>query len=343
MTDQRRVGFLFTTKDRVDFTLRSLRSIDYCGGFDLVWVDGSTTLEGKSLPGNIKLNNCRIAELHQHVRPKHTDLRSMRLGENLGSHTAIHFGLPRVIDLGYEYCGIIENDMEFRPGWFPKLMKLFELGRRDGFEVGAVTARSMTTRVLAYRPEYLVMWNIGAGMVLFTQQAARIIMATYAIDPSTKLAQFFKDNFGADFSDVWELWFGQPDRNLSPDWSFSMHLYKHGLISLGTLPSLAFHMDLDIETMFRSSYVTDTPATGDADEASYSRVKDFISRQCTRSAVGRQLSFAIDCARGSIFRAQVHSKAVRDLIYVAKHLGEPEFLARVAHDRARKWTSRMGR
>ena len=139
ITNTSRVAFLFTTKDRPDLTLRSLRSIDLCGGFDLIWVDGSTTAAGKAFPHSVHLKNCRIAELHQGVRPRRTDKRFRRLATTLGSDTAIHFGMSRALELGYDYCGIIENDIEFQPGWFPKLMELVDLGRRDGFEVGAVT------------------------------------------------------------------------------------------------------------------------------------------------------------------------------------------------------------
>ena len=50
ITNAPRVAFLFTTKDRPDLTLRSLRSIELCRGFDLIWIDGSTSPAGKEFP-----------------------------------------------------------------------------------------------------------------------------------------------------------------------------------------------------------------------------------------------------------------------------------------------------
>ncbi len=42
-----RIGFAFSTRDRVEFTRRSLASIDTDEGFDRLWVDGSVTPEGR--------------------------------------------------------------------------------------------------------------------------------------------------------------------------------------------------------------------------------------------------------------------------------------------------------
>jgi len=200
----------------------------------------------------------------------------------------------------------------------------------------------MTTRVLAYRPEYLVMWNIGAGMVLFTREAARIVLATYAVEHAARLGRFYKRRFGADLSDVWELWFGKRDRELSPDWAFSKHLYKHGLISLGTVPCLARNMDMDIEKEFRSSYVLTNPGTCAEDDLVNSRLKDFTLRGWRATDRGRRLRFAIDLARGRVFRAQLHNKGVRDVVYFAKHMAHPRSSARALYRRIKKRISRAG-
>lgn len=335
MADDRRVAFIFTTKDRPDFTLRSLRSIDLCSGFDLIWVDGSTTAAGQTLPHSVQLKNCRIAELHQNVRPRHTDILSRRLGSNLGSHTAIHFGMSRVLELGYDYCGIIENDIEFQPGWFPKLMELFDLGRRDGFEVGAVTARSMTTRVMAYQPQYLVMWNVGAAMVLFTRKAAQIAMTTYAVERSASLARFYKKHFGADYGDIWELWFDRRSRDLSPDWAFTKYLYKYGLVSLGTPSSLASNMDMDIGAEFRSSYVAGTPEITAHDQLACARLREYLEGR-EHSPDRQKLAFAIDKVGGAFFRAQLYHRWFRWLVFCAKRFAHPVDSTRTLYGRLRE-------
>jgi len=320
---QPKVGFLLTTKDRVDFTRRSLQSIDTCGGFDLIWVDGSTTPEGKALPRTIKLRNCRIAELHQDVRPRHTDPRSRSFAGNLGSHLAIDFGMRRAIDLGYDYCGIIENDITFEPNWLPRLMELFELGKRDGFNVGAVTARSIASRVMFRRPDYLVMWNIGAGMVLFTHQAARIVVRTYANWCAKKLARFCQKTFGVDLSNVWELWCDAKDRPLCPDWQFSSHLYEHGLASLATIPSLAFNMDMRIEEVLRTTYVRQAEEIPMADDRTFATYKGALAATAASPRSQRLIPSLVDSTRGRLFRAQLHSKFVRDSAYWLNHALHP--------------------
>ena len=337
MTNTPRVAFLFTTKDRPDFTLRSLRSIDLCGGFDLIWIDGSTTAAGKSFPHSVQLRNCRITELHQGVRPRHPDKRFRRLATTLGSDAAIHFGMARALALGYDYCGIIENDIEFQPGWFPELMELFALGKRDGFEVGAVTARSISTRVMAHQPQYLVMWNIGAGMVLFTRQAAQIVIAAYAITRSTALARFYKDHFGVDCSDVWELWQDKPGRDLAPDWSFAKHLYKYGLVSLGTLPSLASNIDMDIRAELRGAYVTAKPEISSYDRATCARLLEYLQGK-DRTPERQKLAFAIDKARGAFFRAQLNRRWLRTLVFLAKRIAHPADSIRTLRRKRQEWS-----
>ena len=57
------VGFVFSTKDRVPMTHRSLASIDTDGGFDLIWVDGSQSPEGQRLPLAAQLRRARLVEI----------------------------------------------------------------------------------------------------------------------------------------------------------------------------------------------------------------------------------------------------------------------------------------
>src|SRR5215831_15945439 len=109
-----KVGFIFSTKERVDLSRRSLGSIDSDSGFDLIWLDGSTSEEARRLPESIKLQKTRLVEVHLDVKG--------------GPDAAIRYGLRRLLALGYDYCGLIENDLEFVPGWFSRLMELFRLG-----------------------------------------------------------------------------------------------------------------------------------------------------------------------------------------------------------------------
>ena len=152
-----KVGFAFSSKDRVELSRRSLQSIDSDGGFDLIWIDGSTSEEGRRLPESTNLRNTRLVELHLDVKG--------------GPDVAIRFGLRRLLALGYDYCGLIENDIEFVPGWFSRLMQLFKLGEIDGLQVGAATTRTFLSRTLTIQSQYARLWNIGAGVVLFTRES----------------------------------------------------------------------------------------------------------------------------------------------------------------------------
>ena len=238
-----KVGFSFSTKDRVDFTRRALADIDSESGFDLIWVDGSTTPEGKDLPHSVTLKNSQIVE---------------HLYDTNGPDGAIRLGLKRLLKLGYDYCGLIENDVELQPGWFTELMNLFVLGRRDGLRVGAATVRTIDGRTLIYRPQYALMWYMGASILLFTREAAKIILTTYRLTCAQELGRFYKDRLGFYLEDVWELWMDKENRPIGCDGAFAMELYRYGLSSLGTIPAKGFSADFSIEERFRSNYVKET-------------------------------------------------------------------------------------
>ncbi|KPJ58462.1 MAG: hypothetical protein AMS15_08370, partial [Planctomycetes bacterium DG_23] len=239
-----KVGFSFSTKDRVDCTLRTLSGLETEGGFDLIWVDGSDTAGGKALPGSIKPRNFRLVEVHQGVKG--------------GPDGAIRFGLKRLLELGYDYCGLIENDVLFEPGWYSDLMRLFEVGREEGLRVGAATVRTIDGRVMVYRPQYALMWYMGASVVLFTKKAAKIVLRTYKPTSSRELGAFFMHKLGVDLSKVWELWMDRPNRSIGCDGAFAMQLYRYGLSSLGTIPAKGRSFDFSIEERFRSHYVEKT-------------------------------------------------------------------------------------
>ena len=236
-----RIGFVFSTKERVDLSRRSLRSIDNDGGFDLIWLDGSTSSEARRLPETIKLQKTRLVEVHLDVRG--------------GPDAAIRHGLRRLLALGYDYCGLIENDIEFVPGWFPRLMELFKLGEINDLQVGAATTRTFSSRTLASQSQYATLWNIGAGMVLFTRTATGIVLRHYHPRRAKELSAYFKKKYGNDLRDIWELWMDNDDRLLGCDWGYSLELDRRGLSSLGTVPAYSYNLDLDPETVMRSDYL----------------------------------------------------------------------------------------
>jgi hypothetical protein len=315
--------------------------MDTCGGFDLIWVDGSTTPEGRALPHTVKPHNFRIAEVYQDFRPRYPDPLK-RFPGTLGSDLAIVFGMGRLLDAGYDYCGIIENDVSFEPNWLPRLMELFDLGARDGFKVGAATARSIATRVMFRRPGYLAMWNIGAGMVLFSREAARITMRTYSNSSAKKLARIYKKTFGIDLRDVWELWNDQKDRRLCPDWQFSSHLYEHGFASLGTIPSLAFNIDMRIEEVLRSAYVREAEEIPFGNDHAFAIFKGALAAATASPRSHRLIASVVDSARSKLCRAQLYSKFVRDSAYWVARALQPVQSTRALIRRAKRSLNLVG-
>lgn len=239
-----RVGFAFNTKDRVDFTIPTLASIDTGSGFDLIWADGSDTPQGKQLPYEYKLRNARLVEIHSDVRG--------------GPDRAICFCLRRLLDLGYDYCGLIENDMVFAPGWYQTLMEVFGRAASDGVVCGAATVRGFQSRALEYREGYYLCWNVGAGMVLFTRPAAELLLAKYRTLEAMRsraVYRYYCEIFGVDLHNVWELWGDLPDRPLGMDWGYSPLLYSHGYASAGSIPSVVRDLEFDVSDFLRTEYV----------------------------------------------------------------------------------------
>ena len=300
-----KVGFAFSTKDRVEFSRASLASIDTCGGFDLVWVDGSDTPEGKALPESTKPRNCRIVEVHHNVKG--------------GPDAAICFGLRRLLQRGYDYCGLIENDIEFKPGWFSKLMELFDLGKQDGLEIGAATARSIESRVLLHRPGYVITSSMGAGMVLFTWEAAQVIIAAYGEQTGRELVGYFYSKFGIDLHDSWEPYIKLqplgPNALHTCDWTYARTLYERGFSSLGTVPSLAFNMDMDVEKEFRTSYVSMSPSVTVEDERRFSCLLAELSRSRRSSHRRRKTALIWYSVVEKLAGPRMHANKVRRLLH----------------------------
>jgi hypothetical protein len=239
------VGFVFSTKDRVHLSLRALSALDRCGGFDVIWVDGSVTPEGRSLPKAIRLKNANLVEIHE--------------GITGGPDAAIQFGLMRLLELGYAHCGLIESDVLLHSGWFAILMDLFEKGRREGLAVGAVTVKTLASRVLYYRKDYAILWSVGASMILFTRKAAKIVLLTYRRTTSREVAAFYQQRFGKRLDGVWELGRDVEDRELGTDWNHMVELYRHGLVSIGSIPARMDKMDSDLFAVARTHFVTEAP------------------------------------------------------------------------------------
>jgi hypothetical protein len=244
-----RIGFSFSTKDRYLFTLQTLQNLDTEGGFDLIWNDGSKEEGVPALARNYKFQNANLVEVNY--------------GVTGGAEAAVCFGLSRLLKLGYDYVGLIENDILFRPGWFSALKKLFLLGADDGIVCGSATARSFESHALEYRSGYSVQCDIGAGMVLFSRPAAEIIMDLYSNPSSLQRTthswqKFYADLFGLDLRKFSPFWAYPPDKAYpcTLDWGYTPSLYLRGYASLATIPSYATDLEFDVDSFFHTKYVS---------------------------------------------------------------------------------------
>lgn len=244
-----RIGFAFSSKDRYAFTLQSIRSVDDEGGFDLIWNDGSAEPGVPALARNYKFQKAKLIEVN--------------CGVTGGPDRAICFGLSRLVELGYDYIGLIENDILFRPGWFSQLMGLFSLGVAEGIVCGSATARSFESNVLEFRGGYGIYSDTGAGMNLFSRPAAEIILELYKNPESLRTTthswqKFYADVFGLDLRTFAPFWAYPPERAFprTLDCGYTPSLYLNGYASLSTTPSYATDLEFDLETFFHTKYVT---------------------------------------------------------------------------------------
>jgi hypothetical protein len=239
-----RIGFAFSSRDRFVFTLRTLKTIDSEGGFDVVWNDGSERREVPELSRYFVFRNARLAEVNYGVKG--------------GADAAICFGLRRLLDLGYDYIGLIENDILMGPNWFPTLLSLFELAAVDGLTVGAASVLGYQSRVLEYRRDYSIDWARGAAMVLFTRPAAQLVLDNYASlkMSSQQLRGFYAEQFGvALHAPEWAVGSRWMDGPMSVDWGYAAFLYRHGYACVGSIPSLTRDLEFDVRQVLRTEYV----------------------------------------------------------------------------------------
>lgn len=244
-----RVAFVFSTKDRVDFSLRSLASIDTEPGFDIVWIDGSETAAGKALPARYPFRHATLKEVH--------------VGVGGGPSAAIIFGLRRLFELGYDFCGLIENDVVLQPQWFSTLRGLFARTATDGLAVGAATVNHSDNQVMEYRAGYSINWGVGAATVLLSRAATRLILNEYPWGQTVrKIHRFFGETLGIDICSHWDLYGGHLDGKASPDNCFSLVLYRHGLATIGSVPALAVNLDFDPASVHTTWVTADRDGSG---------------------------------------------------------------------------------
>ena len=219
----KKVGIAFSSKDRVELSERTIRPL-LSDKFDLYWMDGSATRAGvKFFRAYEKVPFERREELTG------------------GSCRYIVYALTKLLALGYDCIGLVENDCLLDDDWFEPTMALFETGEREGFNVGAVSARCYEDRILIQRDGYAVMHNLGAGMIIFQREAARLILQQYRTGMTVENRKLFSLLSGIDIASYWA--FRGSDHMLVADWQYDRMLAQRGMCSLALTPAKATQLE----------------------------------------------------------------------------------------------------
>jgi hypothetical protein len=243
-TAQSKIGFALSTRDRFVYTMRTIKSLDAEGGFDLIWNDGSERNEVPELSRYCAFRNVRLVEVNYKVKG--------------GADAAICYGLRRLLELGYDFVGLIENDLLLSPGWLAAMRDAFGTAADEGVCVGAVSSLGYRSRVLEYRKNYSIDWARGAAVVLFTREAAELLLENYSRLEMTsqQIRGFYAEQFGVALHEPeWAVGGRWMDGPMTLDWGYAPLLYSHGYACVGTIPSFARDLEFDVRTVLRTDYV----------------------------------------------------------------------------------------
>lgn len=217
-----KLAIAYSTKDRPDLTEQTLPRIKLPQHGDLYWCDGSVTDEGRDMPRKFGYVADRVTG---------------------GADAAIAWKLSHVLNHSpaqhpsYTHIMLLENDVLLDEDWYEPTMNLFREGLRDGLSVGAVSARSYVDRVLVQRNDYAVMHNLGAGMVIFTREAAEIVLRTFRTHWWADNVRVFAQLSGIDLRTY--AAFRGNEQWVTTDWGWEAQLARRGLASLALTPAKA--------------------------------------------------------------------------------------------------------
>ncbi len=175
-----------------------------------------------------------------------------------GADAAIRFGLRRLLELGYDFIGLIENDVLLSPGWLGAMRSAFDAAAEDGVTVGAVSALGYQSRVLEYRKNYSIDWARGAALVLFSREAAQLLLESYSRLEMTsqQIRGFYAEHFGVALHvPEWAVGGRWMDGPMTLDWGYAPLMYANGYACAGTIPSLVRDLEFDVRTVLRTDYV----------------------------------------------------------------------------------------
>lgn len=259
-----KLAIAYSTRDQVELTKQTFPVLRD-GQHALFWCDGSSTAEGRAF---FFKNSAYTTAPPTHV-----------IG---GADAAIAWKLSTLLASpdNYTHIGLIENDVLLNPDWLEPTMALFEKGKADGLEVGAVSPRSYVDRILIQKDGYAVMHNIGAGAIIFTREAAEIVLRSLRTHWWPDNVRLFASISGIDLRTY--AAFRGNEQWVTTDWGWEAQLARHGLASLaltpakvqmiGQVPSLR---EQGLELVMRTS-ASGSPGKV-RDEATFERYRDNLA------------------------------------------------------------------
>lgn len=221
-----KIAIAYLTKDRTELTRQTIQSLLQPDKFDLWWIDGSATPEGRELSFQYD-----------------TSIETTRFDVRGGPDAAVAYALSTLLDYRapnidgnqYTHVGLVENDVLLHPDWFAPTMQLFARGHNEGLSVGAVSARAYEDRILFQRDGYAVMHNLGWGMQIMTREAAELALSHFRTCWSIENRNVFAHLAGHDLGRYWA--FRASENALCADWNNDRVLAAHGFASLALTPS----------------------------------------------------------------------------------------------------------
>ncbi len=211
------VVVMYSTRNRIDLASQTFPPISDAP-VDIIWADASTKDEDLSYFMN------------------HADRTAKQATVLGGADVAIAWKLSEAIRHSeYTHIMILEDDVLLDQDWYEPTMTLFDKGKRDGLEVGAVSPRSYVDRVLIQRDGYAVMHNIGAGAIIFTRIAAKIVLQNFRTAWWPDSVRLFAMLSGIDLRTY--AAFRGNEQWTTVDWGWEAQLARHGLASLALTPA----------------------------------------------------------------------------------------------------------
>jgi len=220
-----RVCISYSSKNRLELTRKTIVPLLPQKGWDLWWYDASTEDEAVKFFDDVW--GCA---------------RKYRLTG--GSCRYIVAALTQMLmsdDPRYDYVGLCENDVLLDDDWFDWTMGLFNYKETSELGVGAASARTYEDRILIQRDGYAVMHNLGAGHIIFSREAACLILNQYRTGWTSENRRLFSMLSGIDIGRYWA--FKGLEHMLVADWSYDRMLGQAGMASLALVPCKATQLE----------------------------------------------------------------------------------------------------